>query len=182
MSLAALDHTLGVFWIELLRHLWQSALVLLPLFLLARVLRSAPARWSHRLWVAALAKLFIPLALFGPLVGAAWQRVFAGRTAAPQGNGPAGYHAIMTVFGADTVAPSSRWLPAPFFTLCTLAYLAIACWLIVRTSRDLMAARRLARVTVPVRGDRQARLKARSALPASRKTKDRNRSARKEKP
>jgi len=160
MSLAALDHTLGVIWIGVLRHLWQSALVLLPLFLLAHVLRSAPARWSHRLWVAALAKLFIPLALFGPLVGVAWQRLFTGRTTTPQGNGPAGYDVIMTVFGADTFGPSSQWLPVPFFTLCTLAYLAIACWLIVRASRDLMAARRLARVAAPIAGERKTRLES----------------------
>ncbi len=160
MSLAALDHTLGVFWIEFLRHLWQSALVLLPLFLLAHVLRSAPARWSHRLWVAALAKLFIPLALFGPLVGSAFQRVLAGGATSAPRDGPVGYYAIMTVFGADAVAPSSPWLRAPFFTVCTLAYLAIACWLIARTTRDLMAARRLARLTLPIEGDRQVRLES----------------------
>ena len=62
MSLAGLDRALGILWIGVLRHLWQSALVVLPLFPLARVLRSAPARWPHRLWIAALAKLFVPLA------------------------------------------------------------------------------------------------------------------------
>lgn len=44
MSLAALDQTFGMFWIGLLRHLWQSTLVLVALFLLAPVLRSAPRR------------------------------------------------------------------------------------------------------------------------------------------
>ena len=163
MRLAAVDHTLGVIWIELLRHLWQSALVLLPLFLLAHVLRTAPARWSHRLWVAALAKLFIPLTLFGPLVGAALQRALVSSAASTQGNRPAGYDVIMTVFGAESASTAStaiNWLPAPFWTVSTLAYLAIACWLIVRTSRDLMAALRLARVAVPVSGERQARLES----------------------
>ena len=161
MSLAALDRSLGVIWIEILRHLWQSALILCPLFLLAHILRSAPARWSHRLWVAALAKLFIPVTLFGPLVGAALQRFLAGGADSAQRNSPAGYNVIMTVFGASSAAPAASALdrfPAPFFTLCTLTYLAIACWLLVRTSRDLIAARRLGRVAVTIDGERSARL------------------------
>jgi TonB family protein len=163
MSLAALDRTLGLLWIDLLRHLWQSAVVLLPLFVLARVLRSAPARWSHRLWVAALAKLFVPLAVFGPLVGAALQRAFAGNTLSPEGGGLAGFRVFVTVIGADGTAMSPAAIdrfPAPFFTLCTLVYLAIACWLLVRTTRDLIAARGLSRVAVTVEGDRKTRLES----------------------
>jgi len=163
MSFAALDRTLGLIWIDLLRHLWQTALVLLPLFFLARVLRSAPARWSHRLWLAALAKLFVPLAVFGPLVAAALQWALAGGAISPDGDGLAGFRVLVTVIGADraAVAPGAvDRLPAPFFTLCTLAYLAIAYWLIVRTTRDVIAARRLARVAVAVDGDRKSRLES----------------------
>jgi TonB family protein len=159
----ALDRTLGLFWFELLRHLWQSALVLAPLFLVAHVLRSAPARWSHRLWVAALAKLFVPLALLGPLVGAAAQRALSGTALSPDGSGLDGFRVLVTVIGADSVPGASRVIdrfPAPFFTLCTLTYLAIAFWLIVRTSRDLVAARRFARLRVPVEGERKTRLES----------------------
>ena len=52
MSAAGLGQALGTLWMDVLRHLWQSALILLPLFVVARVLRTAPARWSHRLWLA----------------------------------------------------------------------------------------------------------------------------------
>jgi TonB family protein len=161
MSLATLDRSLGVIWLEVLRHLWQSALVVLPLFFLAYVLRTAPARWSHRLWVAALAKLFVPLALLGPLAGAAWERRVHGHAVPGNVSASAGYRVLVTVIGAGSGAPVSPAIdrfPAPFFTLCTLAYLAVTCWLVIRTTRDLAAARRLARAVVPVDGDRKAKL------------------------
>ena len=163
MNLATLDRNLGMLWIELLRHLWQSALVLTPLFFVAHVLRSAPARWSHRLWVAALAKLFIPLTLFGPLVGAALERALAGHAVSTDGNGLGRFGILVTVIGADSATTGTRAIdrfPAPFFTLCTLTYLGIACWLVFRTSRDLIAARRLARIAVPVAGERKTRLES----------------------
>ncbi len=47
MTLHSLDHALAGFWVEFLRHLWQSALVILPLFAVARPLRTAPARLAH---------------------------------------------------------------------------------------------------------------------------------------
>jgi TonB family protein len=163
MNLATLDRNLGVIWIDLLRHLWQSALVLTPLFLVAHVLRSAPARWSHRLWVAALAKLFVPLALFGPVIGAALERALAGHAVSTDRNGLGRFGVLATVIGANPDAAGTRAIdrfPAPFFTLCTLTYLGIACWLIFRTSRDLIAARRLARIAVPVEGECKTRLES----------------------
>ena len=161
MSLATLDRTVGLMWVELLRHLWQSALVLAPLFLVAHVLRSAPARWSHRLWVAALAKLFIPLAVFGPLVGAAWQRLFAGATVPADAGGLDGFRVFVTVLGATSGTAASRAIerfPAPFFMSCTVAYVGLACWLMARTSRDLFAARRLTRAALAVEGERGTKL------------------------
>jgi TonB family protein len=161
MTLAMLDRNLGAIWIELLRHLWQSALILAPLFLVAHVLRSAPARWTHRLWVAALAKLFIPLALFGPLVGVALDWALRGHPIATDAKSFQGFRVLVTVIGADTAKTASRVidrLPAPFFALCTLTYLGIACWLIFRTGRDLVAACRLARAAVTIEGDRKTRL------------------------
>jgi protein TonB len=58
-------------WTVVLTHLWQSSLIIVPLFLLAIGLRRAPARWQEALWGLALLKLFLPLALFGALVGKA---------------------------------------------------------------------------------------------------------------
>lgn len=159
MSAAGLGQALGALWIDVLRHLWQSALILLPLFLVARVLRTAPARWSHRLWLAALAKLFVPLAVFGPWAGAAL-RLAEAHGRAPAGGLP-GFQILVSVIGADGGSASASLaerVPPPFWIVCTAAYAAIACVLLLRTGRDLAAARRLARSSVPVSGDGAARL------------------------
>jgi hypothetical protein len=38
------------FWLAIGAHLWQTTLVVLPLFLLARAMRNAPARLVNVLW------------------------------------------------------------------------------------------------------------------------------------
>jgi TonB family protein len=169
MSIVALDRALGAFWIEVLRHLWQSTLVLLPLFFLARVLRTAPAHWSHRLWLAALVKLFVPLAVLGPLAGTALQRLAEARGVAPAGGGLPVLSVVSDVVGASGAAAVS--LPAPFWILCTAVYVVIVCLMLSRTGRDLVAARRLARDSRRVSGARAARLAAglaRAGLPGNR--------------
>lgn len=151
MSAAGLGQVLGALWIDVLRHLWQSALILLPLFLVARVLRTAPARWSHRLWLAALAKLFVPLAVLGP-----WAHAVLRHGATPVREMP-GFQVLVTVIGADGTSPAASLgerLPPLFWIVCTAAYAGIACTLLLRTGRDLAAARRLARSSVPVSGHR----------------------------
>ncbi len=163
MSIAALDRALGALWIDVLRHLWQSALVLLPLFFVARVLRTAPARWSHRLWIAALAKLFVPLAVFGPWTGTALRALAEARGAAPVGDGVPGFSVLVSVIGADGASISSSLaerVPAPFWIVCTAIYAVIACALLLRTGRDLLAARRLAQRPLEVTGLRAARLES----------------------
>jgi TonB family protein len=54
-------------WLATATHLWQTTIVVLPLFLLARVLRNAPARLSNLLWTLGLVKLLVPLALLEPV-------------------------------------------------------------------------------------------------------------------
>jgi TonB family protein len=68
--MSALSQLLFPVWIAVLTHLWQTTLVLVPLFLLARGLKWAPARLNETLWRLALLKLFLPLALCG---GIAWE-------------------------------------------------------------------------------------------------------------
>ena len=63
----ALSHYLGSIWSGVMLHLWQSTLVIVPLFVLAVGLRRAPARLNDWLWSLALVKLFLPLAIFGAL-------------------------------------------------------------------------------------------------------------------
>ena len=58
-SLAA---TLGGFWLAVATHLWQTTLILVPFFLLARGMQRAPARWLYGLWSLALLKVLLPLA------------------------------------------------------------------------------------------------------------------------
>ncbi len=50
-------------------HLWQTTLILLPLLVLARLMRSAPAGAIHALWTVCFLKLFIPFSPVGRWVG-----------------------------------------------------------------------------------------------------------------
>jgi TonB family protein len=56
-------------WVAVAVHLWQTTLVLLPIFLLSRWMRSAPARVVHALWSLALLKVLLPISLFTDLAG-----------------------------------------------------------------------------------------------------------------
>lgn len=58
-------------WLAVAVHLWQTTLVLLPILLLSRWLRSAPARVVHLIWSVAFLKIVLPMAVFGDLVGRA---------------------------------------------------------------------------------------------------------------
>jgi TonB family protein len=166
MNLASLDQDLGVLWVGLLRHLWQSTLIVLPLFLVARALRSAPARWSHRLWIAALAKLFIPLALLGPWVLGLIQRFAAHRAPLMPIASSLGYRVFITVIGVEGggATPAADRIPAPSWILGTALYLAIATWLLVRLGVDVTAAWRLGRDGLPLGCDSPSRLQDAAAM------------------
>jgi TonB family protein len=166
MNLASLDQDLGVLWVGLLRHLWQSTLIVLPLFLVARALNGAPARWSHRLWIAAFAKLFIPLALLGPWVGGLIQRFAAHRAPLLPIASSLGYRVFITVIGVESAGgtPATDRIPAPSWILGTAFYLAIATWLLVRLGRDVSAAWRLGRDGRPLGCDSPSRLQDAAAL------------------
>ncbi len=68
-ALAQATALLAPFWLGVLTHLWQTTLILLPLFLLGRAMRSAPARIIDLLWGFGLAKLLLPLGAFSSLLG-----------------------------------------------------------------------------------------------------------------
>jgi len=55
------------FWLAVAAHLWQTTLVLVPLFALGSAMRGAPARLVNVLWWTGLAKFFLPLPVLGPL-------------------------------------------------------------------------------------------------------------------
>ncbi len=56
------------FWIAVAVHLWQTTLVLIPICCLAPWLRTAPARLAYGVWVIALVKILIPLAVVSALL------------------------------------------------------------------------------------------------------------------
>jgi TonB family protein len=64
------------FWSAVVAHSWQTALVLVPLFLLGRAARPGPGAGQRILWSAGLLKFFLPLAVGGGLaaraLGALW--------------------------------------------------------------------------------------------------------------
>ncbi len=51
---------LEILWEKALLHLWQSTLVLVPLFLIGKALPGAPARVQNAFWWLALMKLCVP--------------------------------------------------------------------------------------------------------------------------
>ena len=57
-------------WLAVAVHLWQTTLVLIPILLLARWARRAPAGVLHALWSIALIKLLLPAAAVS--AGARW--------------------------------------------------------------------------------------------------------------
>ncbi len=128
------------FWREVVVHLWQTTLVLLALLLIARTMRNAPARLLNSLWWIGLAKIFMPLALFGQLgrllvsalavtawTGQAIPRIFAALAggayyvmepgilvmgAAPGGGAPPGpvYILVTIVWASGAAVMAARWI------------------------------------------------------------------------
>ncbi len=74
-------------WGQTATHLWQSALFIGVVYLLATTMRRAPAALRHQLWTLALLKLFLPVSLFS-----GWALGLRGK-----------------VFGAAGVAEGSGW-------------------------------------------------------------------------
>ena len=68
-----------MFWTEMLTHLWQTTLVLVPLLLLDRMMRGAPGAVRHSLWTLALAKFLLPFSLLGRPIHAALGSLIPGK-------------------------------------------------------------------------------------------------------
>jgi TonB family protein len=68
--MSILVHDLVRLWTGVAVHLWQTSLVLAVVFLLARGMRSAPARGTQALWTAAFIKILLPVAIFGGPIAA----------------------------------------------------------------------------------------------------------------
>lgn len=61
------DGLLGNAWLAIATHLWQTTLVLLPLFMLVRMIKNAPARIVNTIWTLGLIKVLVPVSIIAPL-------------------------------------------------------------------------------------------------------------------
>ncbi|PYT05733.1 MAG: hypothetical protein DMF49_13210 [Acidobacteria bacterium] len=140
----AVDSWLRVFWLATWAHLWQTTLVLVVIFLLARLIDSGPARLVNGLWWAGLAKLFLPLPFLGPLGARLGQALFSARGTAPSAAARTGLETAAVFLDpralADSSAPAAAGRGGAVFLTLTLAWATGAGWLVWRWARD---ARRL---------------------------------------
>jgi TonB family protein len=68
----------NAWWLAVLSHLWQTAIVLAVISLLTLAMRRAPARLLNALWWIGLAKLLVPLELGAPVLKRALGPIAAG--------------------------------------------------------------------------------------------------------
>jgi len=68
--MTSLGAWLAGFWLGVAVHLWQTSLILVVIFVLARAMRFAPARGAQALWSAALLKILLPVSILWPSI--AW--------------------------------------------------------------------------------------------------------------
>ena len=136
----AIDSWLRGFWLATWTHLWQTTLVLVVIFLLARLIDSGPARLVNGLWWAGLAKLFLPLPFLGPLGARLGQALFSARGTAPSAAGRTGFETAAVFLDpralADSSAPAAAGRGGAVFLILTLAWAAGAVWLVWRWARD----------------------------------------------
>lgn len=129
-------------WRHVLLHLWQTTLVVVPVLIAARLLRHAPARIVHALWLVALAKLVLPLVAFESLSSRAARAVF-GHPSVVDGDA-----ALVTLGSVRTLLdPSAALLLSSFQTwLLSIPIVVItALWLVTlvrRLSSALLGVRR----------------------------------------
>ncbi len=144
--MTTLPSLLYQFWLGMLTHLWQTTLILLPLFVLARSMREAPARASHVLWTVGLLKLMLPLTVFGAV--GRWVAIAAVPAIANTTRAAALPRLPVVVAILDP--PGTLGLRGAFMcswqawsvAIVTVGWAAAATWQVVRTVREIGVARR----------------------------------------
>lgn len=136
------------FWMGMLTHLWQATLILVPLFLVAKWIRHAPARVTHAIWTAGFIKLFLPLVFLGGLSRLAIDLI-------PHAAAPAhsqGTPAVVSFVSTVLVAPETGLSESVFgaglgwvFAAITAAWIVGVLFFLVRVSFQIRAARHLGR-------------------------------------
>jgi TonB family protein len=133
------------FWLGMLTHLWQTTLILLPLFVLARSMREAPARASHVLWTVGLVKLMLPLTVFGALARWIGTEVVPAIANATRATALPRLPAVVAILDPSGTlglrgALIHSWQSWSVATV-TVGWAAVATWQVVRTLRDIGLAR-----------------------------------------
>ncbi len=133
------------FWLGMLTHLWQTTLILLPLFILARSMREAPARASHVLWTVGLVKLMLPLTVFGAAARWVGTAVVPAIANATQATALPRLPAVTTILDPSGTLGLRGALTDSWHAWCvavvTAGWVAVATWQVVRTLRDIDLAR-----------------------------------------
>jgi beta-lactamase regulating signal transducer with metallopeptidase domain len=132
-------------WSQTANHLWQSTVFAGVIFLLALLLKQAPARVRHGLWLLAMLKFLVPAALFGALLAL----LPASRPTLVSTDGPG---LPLMVQLAVPVAPAPS--PAPERTPRLAALTAV--WLLVAVALVIRWVRRSARFSRMLRAARHA--------------------------
>ena len=119
-------------WSQMLNHLWQSTVFAGVVFLLALLLKQAPARVRHGMWRLAMLKFLVPAALFGALLALSP----ASRPAFVSSHGPglplmAQLAAPIPPAAAVTAAPDR----GPWLAWLTAVWLLVALGLVIRWMR-----------------------------------------------
>jgi len=116
---------LRLLWSTVATHLWQCSLTLGLIFVLAPLMRRAPARLVHLLWMAALCKILLPLPLFGGMSFGLMGRLlpWPWDGGASPGSGPAtGLGALLAppIFVVRAEGGAGGWNPAVTLTVLWL--------------------------------------------------------------
>ena len=140
MSLATLTELLGKYMMALASHLWQTLIVVIVLFALARSMRRAPAWMQNALWWVALGKLVLPFSIVAPTIRRALELIVS--RAAPAGTGMEVARAVLD--RAVPVLDPVSVVSAPVGGSLSLALVALAAawsagavWLILSWMRAL---------------------------------------------
>ncbi|MCX5754145.1 MAG: M56 family metallopeptidase [Candidatus Krumholzibacteria bacterium] len=131
------------FWQGMMAHLWQTTVVLALVFIIEGTLHRAPSRASHALWSVALAKIFMPLSLFGGIANSLYG-------AASGASAPGGRAAIPTIEPVVAVlfpmpeagAPVVGSIVSYVVVAATTCWAAFALYFLARTVVDVVRARR----------------------------------------
>ena len=138
--MATLMELLGSYMMALASHLWQTLIVVIVLFALARSMRRAPAWMQNALWWVALVKLVLPFSIVAPTIRRALELIVS--RAVPSGKGMEAARAVLD--RAVPVLDPMSVVSAPAGGSLSLAMVAVAAawaagavWLILSWMRAL---------------------------------------------